>query len=265
MPEKAMLIDPTRCQACRGCVVACKAWNDREAEKTTNRGTYENPPGLSSNTWTTVRFREVDGHNGAPQWLFTVFRCMHCTDAGCVKACPTGALYHHELGFVGVDRNKCTGCGYCTSACPFGVPQMAGVPFAGIGEKAYKCTFCQDRVTNGLEPACAKTCPPKAIEFGERDQLLQVAHSRVEKLRAQHPSAAVYGDKELDGLHMIYVLDDLPEAYGLPKDPQIPAASTLWKDILHPLGYLAVGLTAVGLVANYTVARTRIKREKEQK
>jgi formate dehydrogenase iron-sulfur subunit len=75
----------------------------------------------------------------------------------------------------------------------------------------------------------------------------------------------VYGESELDGLHQIYVLDDSPEAYGLPKDPQIPPATSLWQDILHPLGYAALGLTAVGLVFNYGVARTRIKREKEQK
>ena len=60
MADKAMLLDPTRCTACRGCVVACKAWNNREAEETTNSGTYENPPGLSSKTWTTVKFKEED-------------------------------------------------------------------------------------------------------------------------------------------------------------------------------------------------------------
>jgi len=265
MAEKAMLLDPTRCTACRGCVVACKAWNEREAEKTTNRGSYENPPGLSPNTWTTVRFAEKEGPNGVPRWLFTVYRCMHCTDAGCVKACPTGALYHHELGFVGIQRDRCIGCGYCVSACPFGVPQVGGVPFAGVKEKVYKCHFCQDRVTNGLEPACAKTCPSGAIRFGDREALLNEARARVEKLRARYPGARVYGDRELKGLHMVYVLDDAPKVYGLPENPQIPVASTLWQDLLQPLGYVAVGVTAVGLLLNYLVARARTIRERERR
>ncbi len=265
MADKAMLLDPTRCTACRGCVVACKAWNDREAEETTNRGTYENPPGLSSKTWTTVKFKEEDGDNGVPRWLFTVYRCMHCTDAGCVKACPTGALYHHEMGFVALDQDKCIGCGYCASACPFGVPQVDGIPFIGMKEKMFKCTFCQDRVSNGLEPACAKTCPPGAIKFGDRGALLNEAYDRVEKLKVKYPGARVYGDKELKGLHMIYVLDDSPSVYGLPEDPHVPVSTTLWQDILQPLGYVAAGVTAVGLLANFMVARARAIRNGEKR
>jgi formate dehydrogenase iron-sulfur subunit len=263
MAEKAMLLDPTRCTACRGCIVACKAWNEREAEKTTNRGTYENPPGLSPKTWTTVKFKEEET-NGSMQWRFTVYRCMHCTEAGCVKACPTGALYHHELGFVGVDREKCIGCGYCTTACPFGIPQLGGTPFAGVKEKMYKCTFCQDRTTSGIEPACAKTCPPKAIMFGDRDVLLADAQQRVEKLRVKYPSAILYGDKQLKGTHMLYVLADTPDKYGLPVDPQVPATTTLWQSVLQPLGYVAVGVTAAGLALNYLVARARAIRNGEK-
>jgi formate dehydrogenase iron-sulfur subunit len=265
MADKAMLLDPTRCTACRGCVVACKAWNDREAEETTNRGTYENPPGLSSKTWTTVKFKEEDGDNDVPRWLFTVYRCMHCTDAGCVKACTTGALYHHEMGFVALDQDKCIGCGYCASGCPFGVPQLDGTPFAGVKEKMFKCTFWQDRVSNGLEPACAKTCPPGAIQFGDRGTLLNEAYDRVEKLKVKRPGARVYGDDELKGLHMMYVLDDSPSAYGLPENPHVPVSTTLWQDILQPLGYVAAGVTAVGLLANFMVARARAIRNGEKR
>ena len=48
---KAILFDSTKCTACRGCQVACKQWNNLEADETVNTGTYENPPDLSSRTW----------------------------------------------------------------------------------------------------------------------------------------------------------------------------------------------------------------------
>jgi len=59
MAEKAILYDATKCTACRGCQVACKQWNDLPGELTTNRGTYENPPDLSANTWLKMRFTEI--------------------------------------------------------------------------------------------------------------------------------------------------------------------------------------------------------------
>ena len=267
MAEKAILYDATRCTACRGCQAACKQWNENDEQipppgmswtRTKNTGSYENPPDLSPQTWLKMRFTEVE-RNGKMDWLFSRQACMHCTDAGCVKVCPNGSLYHHELGFVAYNRNTCTGCGYCIDACPFQVPRSDRNLITGIA-KMDKCTFCTtrglDRIAEGLEPACVKTCPPKALEYGDRDKLVDEGENRVQALKANgHSNAYLYGDKELGGLHVMYVLADSPEVYGLPVDPQISAATIAWQDVIQPLGWALGGLTIIGLGINYLVAR----------
>ena len=259
MTDKAILYDASKCTACRGCQVACKQWNGLSGEDTTNRGTYENPPDLSADTWLKMKFTEV-GDLPDLRWIFTRRSCMHCTEAGCVEVCPTDALYHHEMGFVAYDRNKCSGCGYCVEACPFDVPRSGGSSITGVRE-ANKCTFCQDRVTNGYEPACVKTCPTGALKYGDRDAILSEAVSRAAELDNGH----VYGEKELGGLHVIYVLEDKPEVYGLPADPKVSGTVTAWQDVLQPLGWAAAGLVAVGLGLNYLIARRKNQIESEGK
>jgi len=261
MAEKAILYDATRCTACRGCQAACKQWNENdegEGEKTVNRGSYENPPDLSPQTWLKMEFREYDTAGGV-RWLFSRRACMHCTDAGCVRVCPNGSLYHHESGFVAYNRDTCTGCGYCIEACPFNVPRSERNLLTGIA-KMDKCTFCTtpglDRIAEGWEPACVKTCPTNALEYGDRNELVAEGKKRVQALKAKgYSNAYFYGDKELDGLHVMYVLDDSPEVYGLPADPQISAATIAWQDVIQPLGWALGGLTLVGLGINYLVAR----------
>ena len=256
----AILYDATKCTACRACQVACKQWNELTAEVTTNRGTYENPPDLSWDTWIKMEFREV-GNNGNFSWLFTRRSCMHCTDAACVTVCPTKALYYHEMGFVAYDKDKCSGCGYCVEACPFDVPRSGSGAITGI-RTMNKCTLCQDRVTNELEPACVKTCPTGALIYGDRATLLAEANARVAELGG---NATLYGQNELGGLHVLYVLDDTPAVYGLPADPQVPAVATAWQDVLQPVGWGVAGLAAMGLGLNYVIAKRKIKIESEGK
>jgi formate dehydrogenase iron-sulfur subunit len=262
---KAMLNDVTKCIACRACQVACKQWHDLPAEVTSNRGTYENPPDLSANTWTKIEFREF-GDNGTLRWLFRKQQCMHCTDPACVKVCPTGALKRHPtLGFVTYERNKCSGCGYCIEFCPFSIPRMDehANKLLGTGLMGGKCDFCFDRVSNGLEPACAKACPTGAIKFGERDDLIIEGRQRVQVLKETHPDANLYGEYELGGLHMMYVLDERPEVYGLPENPQMPAAAISlpiekWTGV--GLGLLA----GAGMLTAAVVARARMIQEEKE-
>ncbi|MBI4331453.1 MAG: 4Fe-4S dicluster domain-containing protein [Chloroflexi bacterium] len=263
MVEKAILFDTTKCMACRACQVACKQWNGLDAEKTRNRGSYENPVDISPDTWIKMKFIEVGREGDKVDWLFMRRACLHCTEAPCAKVCPTGALYSHEMGFVAYEKELCSGCGYCTEFCPFDTPRLRGSGVTGIS-KAEKCTMCQDRVVNGLEPACVKTCPPNALTFGNRDELIVAGKQRVQQIKRDFPNASLYGEKELGGLHVLNVLTEAPEVYGLLAKPEVPAAAIAWKSVIQPVGAVVIGLTVVGLGLNYLVARATVKNEAEE-
>ncbi len=249
MSEIAMLLDVSKCTACRGCQVACKQWNDLPADTPTTRGGYEHPPDLSYSTRTRIRFFEHERADGLA-WYFVNQRCLHCTEAACVKSCEPKALKHDEMGFVSYEKDLCIGCGYCGETCPFGIPRLseAGIIFSET-RKMNKCDFCADRVTNGLQPACANTCPTGAILFGTREELIAKGKARVDELvAAGNADANFYGETEMGGLHQMYVLPEKPAVFGLPQDPQ---AKPLIKvpEIAVSLGAVAVGAAVGGLIA----------------
>ncbi len=233
MAELAVFIDVTRCTGCRGCQVACKQWNGLPAVATGFSGSYENPPRIGGNTWTKVRFFEKEA-DGKPGFLFRKTQCMHCTEASCIAVCAAGAISRNAWGAVIIDQNRCVGCKNCVVACPF-----HAVGFSEETGTSRKCGMCYDRVENGMEPACVKACPTDAIKIGDREQMLAKAKGKVGFLRGKGVNAQVYGEKELSGLHVIYVLDDKPEIYGLPKDPQVATANLL-SNWLHALAGVAV-------------------------
>ncbi|MFC2070125.1 4Fe-4S dicluster domain-containing protein [Chloroflexota bacterium] len=250
----AMLIDVTKCVSCWWCYAACKEYN-RLPE--TIMPDPANPPSLSPDVWTTLKPMKVN-----EEWHSRKQACNHCTEAACVEVCPTGALSYNELGFVQYDIDRCSGCGYCAEFCPYGVPQVENNRVTGL-TVMNKCTFCKDRVTNGEQTACADACTTGAIRFGNREELVEEGKERVASLSKTNSKAELYGDKELGGLHIMYVLDDSPKVYGLPNVPEVPASTT----VRSVLSWLGIGLTAVaiaGFSLNYLVARLRMaKGEKE--
>jgi len=247
MKSQICLIDASKCIGCRACQAACKQWNQLPAMKTEFTGTYENPPQFSCSTWTKVVFREYND-NGRIQWLMSKQGCMHCTDAACKLACPTGAIYHTDEGTVAIERIKCIGCNYCAAACPFQV-----IGFDRFTNRAEKCTFCYDRLTNGLKPACSDACPTGSLVFGEERKIFSKAQDRVEKLKNNgNRNARIYGLEEVDGTAMLYVLADSPEKYGLPADPRVPLGTRIWNAIYGPLRILVVIAVGFGLWANLT-------------
>jgi formate dehydrogenase iron-sulfur subunit len=252
--EVALLYDPTKCIGCRACQNACRDWNGNPVEPDLT-GLYDAPTELSAATWTLITLAKPQGN-----WSFFNYQCMHCTDAACVIVCPTGALHRDESGFVAIDEDICNGCGYCTQFCPFGVPHLKEIDLVTGSAKAAKCTFCQDRAGG---PFCAESCPTEALTLGKRKSLLDQAKSRVSELQIEgYDKAMLYGESEAGGLHRLSILLDEPSVYGLPVAPEGQISfSNVWQKVIQPLGQIAVGVTALGLVIDWLVARANIKVE----
>jgi formate dehydrogenase iron-sulfur subunit len=158
------------------------------------------------------------------RWVFMSDVCKHCSNAGCLDACPTGALIRTEFETVIVQSDVCNGCGYCVPSCPFGV-----VDRDHDDGRASKCTLCYDRLEDGLEPACAKACPTDSIQFGPYDELVAVASRRVARLHEKGMDGAYLygaGDKEGEqiagGLGAFFLFTEPPERYGLPAHADSP-------------------------------------------
>jgi formate dehydrogenase iron-sulfur subunit len=244
-PEVAKLIDTTKCIGCKACQVACMEWNDLRDEIGINAGVYDNPPDLSSQSWTVMRYAEYENPKGDLEWLIRKDGCMHCDDPGCLKACPSpGAIVQYANGIVDFQEENCIGCGYCISGCPFDVPRISKKD-----KKVYKCTLCSDRVAVGLEPACVKACPTGCITFGRKDQLQQDAAERVVELKTLgFDQAGLYDPQGVGGTHVMYVLHhaDDPTLYsGLPKEPKISPFVRLWKGAAKPLALGAMAFVAL--------------------
>jgi formate dehydrogenase iron-sulfur subunit len=235
-PRMGFFTDTSVCIGCKACEVACKEWNAVPEDGLLLTGmSYDNTGGLSASTWRHVAFIEQaavalpspdiapDGTVAAAgdvRWLMSSDVCKHCTEAACLDVCPTGALMRTEFGTVVVQDDVCNGCGYCVSACPFGV----------IGRResdggAHKCTLCYDRLGDGLMPACAKACPTESIQFGPLDELRERAQERVSELHDSGvESARLYLENPGGGIGgggAFFLLLDEPEVYGLPPDPVV--------------------------------------------
>ncbi|HEU0190211.1 MAG TPA: 4Fe-4S dicluster domain-containing protein [Mycobacterium sp.] len=302
-PRKGFFTDTSICIGCKACEVACKEWNHNPADGELELlgSSYDNTGSLGANTWRHVAFIEQgrdaieeareSGRRlislGMPKmpgaeppsvditppdtdqfrWLMASDVCKHCTHAGCLDVCPTGALFRTEFGTVVVQDDVCNGCGNCVPACPFGVIERRtdgtaapktqrgaepGVPRGGAKTGiAQKCTLCYDRLVDGEVPACAKTCPTESIRFGDHDDLVARARERVAELHAQgRTEARLYGANPHDGVGgtgSVFLLLDEPEVYGLPPDPRVGTADL-------PTMFRRAGIAAAGMVAAAAVA-----------
>jgi len=233
--EVAKLIDVSKCIGCKACQVACSEWNDLRDDVGTNIGVYDNPADLSGQTWTLMRYFEVEPEQDHLEWLIRKDGCMHCEDPGCLKGCPSrGAIVKYSNGIVDFISEHCIGCGYCIKGCPFDIPRISPKD-----NKAYKCSLCSDRVSEGIEPACVKACPTGAITFGPKEDMLEHAVQRTAELKERgYKNAGVYNPAGVGGTHVMYVLKhaDRPELTGLPRDPSISPMVSLWKGLAKPIG-----------------------------
>jgi formate dehydrogenase iron-sulfur subunit len=289
--------DTTVCIGCKSCEVACKQWNDLPADGyDVGKGrSLDHTGSLSASSWRHVHFVEVappqeqldlvataQGAQVAPpqeqldlvataqgaalpeaeidRWLFASDVCKHCTNAGCLDACPTGALIRTEFETVIVQPDICNGCGYCVTACPFGVIDRD--PYDG---RAAKCTLCYDRLQDGMEPACAKACPTDSIQFGPYDELVERAKGRVLELHARGlETAYLYGaadegaDQLAGGLGAFFLLTEPPERFGLPARADSPIQANM--PVATAAGLVAGAAAAATAVASLLLAHRRARR-----
>ena len=189
---------------------------------------------------------------------------MHCAEPGCLKACPSpGAIVQYANGIVDFNQDKCIGCGYCITGCPFNIPRISEKD-----KKAYKCTLCSDRVSVGLEPACVKTCPTGAIVFGSKEDMKEHAAGRIADLKERgFDQAGLYDPDGVGGTHVMYVLHhaDQPSLYSaLPNEPTISPLVSLWKGITKPLALLGMGAAVLAGFFHYTrVGPVRVEEDSE--
>ena len=124
--DYSIYVDIKRCTGCQACVVTCMDQNDIKVEK-------------GETSWRQV-FRVEDGSYPETKVLYVPLACLHCQEAPCLIACPTGAIGKKETGTVFVNAALCIGCHTCSIVCPFGVPRF------GYDGKMQKCTLCLERV-----------------------------------------------------------------------------------------------------------------------
>ncbi|MEM5787873.1 MAG: 4Fe-4S dicluster domain-containing protein [Syntrophobacteraceae bacterium] len=228
MAGKSILVDTTRCTACRGCQIACKNWNQNGASATKNLGTHQNPSDLDGNTFKLVRFSEVM-NDGKVGWYFFADQCRHCLEPPCKDSiegyADDGVIQDEATGaIVWKEAAKEAAFDELRSGCPYDIPRQ------NAKGQPVKCTMCIDRISNGQQPACVKICPTGAMNFGERDEILKLANERVAALKAKYPKAQLL---DADQVRVIYLVTDDPKKYhknaiaGLRQNPEMQEGSKL--------------------------------------
>jgi Fe-S-cluster-containing dehydrogenase component len=167
MARNCIVINLDKCTGCYGCEISCKMENDialgQHWNKVVEVGPFGDYPDIT-------RYKLPS-------------MCQQCEDAPCVNVCPTGASYRDENGVVLIDREKCIGCKYCMMACPYGVRNWN--PDTKTVEK---CTLCGQLTSQGLVPACVKSCAAGARFYGDLDD----PESDASKELARYDESAIH-------------------------------------------------------------------------
>jgi formate dehydrogenase iron-sulfur subunit len=218
----AILIDTTRCVGCQRCAAACKLVNGLLRSSPSDFLSTDTLKPLGPDTdlpmdesgdeeLSAHALNVVQTHGGVYVRRF----CMHCQDPTCVSVCPVGAFKKTPAGPVVYAEERCMGCRYCMMACPFGVPRYEWNRV--WAPRVKKCHMCAPRQAKGLKPACTEVCPVQAGIFGDREDLLREAESRLRQEPTKY-IRHIYGQQEVGGTSVLYLSAVPFEALGLPSN-----------------------------------------------
>jgi formate dehydrogenase iron-sulfur subunit len=204
---KAILIDTSRCTACRGCQVGCKEWKDLPANPTKQWGSHQNPPDLNPYNFKLVRFSEhlIDD---TVHWYFFPDQCRHCETPPCMyEATVDGSIIQDEAtgAVIFTEKTKDEDFEAIRESCPYDIPRK--------DEKTgqiVKCDMCIDRIQAGMQPMCVKSCALGAMSFGERDAILAKAEERLKEVQKEFPKAQLL---DADSTNVIFLVLNDPEMY----------------------------------------------------
>lgn len=254
---KAVLVDLTHCIGCRGCQVACKEWNERSAKKTVFKGDYTNPTSLSSDCYTHIRFTEFE-KSGQPAWSFVKNQCLHCKEPACASVCPVAALEKTTAGPVVYHFERCIGCRYCMTACPFHIPKYE---WESAKPWVQKCSFCSERIKDGMIPACVKVCPTGTMFYDEYDKVVSEAKSRISSSSGKYVNH-IYGMEEAGGTSWMYISSVPFEELGFKMDVRRqPLPDLTWEYISHVPALF--GVTFVAGIGAWLITRRNENMDKE--
>lgn len=214
-----MVLDLRKCIGCDACVVACKMENE------VVRGKWR----------THVHERDIGEYPKVTKFKLPTL-CNHCENPPCVEVCPVGATFTNEAGVVLIN-DRCIGCGYCMTACPYDARFKDG-----INKVVDKCTYCYHRVEVGLMPTCVSTCVSHCRVFGDLNDPNSYISTYIKENKAINVAQT----------SSYYVLPETIERSMLPEDLEKPGMIYLWKNIVHGLGKAVLAL-AVGAVVAGTV------------
>ncbi len=164
MASKSVFRDMDLCVNCKGCIIACKV--KQMSPPYVVSPAIAEPKGLNL-IWVYRCGPEIRGDT--VHQSFVSIACMHCTDAPCIKVCPTSAIYKDtQTGITLVDRELCIGCKGCLWVCPYGAP--------GFDEdgKLVLCNLCIDRLREGKKTACEAACQASAIFVGTPEEIAEL-------------------------------------------------------------------------------------------
>jgi tetrathionate reductase subunit B len=158
---KALVIDISKCNGCYNCQIACK-----DEHVGNDWSPYAKPQPITGHFWIKVTDK-VRGTYPKVKIAYTHDICQHCTDAPCMPACQSQAIYKRDDGIILINPDKCLGNKSCMKACPYHV-----IYFNETLKIAQKCTFCAHLLDKGAkEPRCVDVCPTGALSFGEEEEL----------------------------------------------------------------------------------------------